>query len=148
MELINDTITRFGYPASLLAEYHHWVVLLRPQQVTIGSMVLACRSEATRMSDVGEAAFAEFARVTADIELALRLTFAHDKINYLALMMVDRHVHFHVLPRYASERQVLGRVFVDGAWPVAPDLTKVANLEPEQQGEVLALLRQSWPPAR
>ncbi len=38
---MNKTIVRFGYPATLVAEYEHWVVLLRPEQPTLGSLVLA-----------------------------------------------------------------------------------------------------------
>ena len=36
---MNDTIVKFGYPWTLLAEYDRWVVLLRQKQVTAGSMV-------------------------------------------------------------------------------------------------------------
>ena len=50
-------------------------------------------------------------RSTADIERALRATFDHQKINYLALMMVDPHVHFHVIPRYSGSREFEGSTF-------------------------------------
>src|SRR3546814_2464599 len=35
---MNDTILKFGYPATLIREYEHWVVLLRPAQLTLGSL--------------------------------------------------------------------------------------------------------------
>lgn len=35
--MTNETILKFNYPDSLIREYDHWVVLLRPAQVTIGS---------------------------------------------------------------------------------------------------------------
>ena len=38
---MNVTMQKFGYPDTLIAEYDHWVVLLRPSQVTLGSLVLA-----------------------------------------------------------------------------------------------------------
>ena len=37
---MNDTILRFGHPATVIAEYPHWFVLLRPEQPTLGSLVL------------------------------------------------------------------------------------------------------------
>ena len=40
------------------------------------------------------------------------------------LMMVDPHVHFHVIPRYASQRDFLGLSFVDQDWPKPPDLSR------------------------
>ena len=53
----NGTIDKFGYPKLLIAEYAHWLVLLRLQQVTIGSLILACRSPATEFSQIGQGAF-------------------------------------------------------------------------------------------
>ncbi|MDH5245643.1 MAG: HIT family protein, partial [Betaproteobacteria bacterium] len=101
---MNETILRFGYPATLLHEYRSWVVLLRPAQPTLGSLVLACKEDATSLGAVSAAAYAELAIATADLEHALRLVFDYRKINYLALMMVDPHVHFHVIPRYSEPR--------------------------------------------
>ncbi|HWJ37643.1 MAG TPA: HIT family protein, partial [Sphingomicrobium sp.] len=44
---MNPTIEKFGFPVSLLKELRHWLVLVRPAQVTLGSLVLAAKSEAT-----------------------------------------------------------------------------------------------------
>jgi diadenosine tetraphosphate (Ap4A) HIT family hydrolase len=98
---MNATMQKFGYPGSLVKEHHHWCVLLRPQQVTLGSLVLAAKSEATAFSDLPPTAFAELSIVVTDIEQSLRRFNPYDRINYLMLMMVDPHVHMHVLPRYA-----------------------------------------------
>src|SRR3982751_1544134 len=54
---MNPTIEKFGYPGTLLKEFEHWVVLLRPAQVTLGSMVLAAKSDATAYGDLSVAAF-------------------------------------------------------------------------------------------
>ena len=60
---MNETIQRFGYPATLIAEYEHWVVLLRPAQPTLGSLVLAAKGEATSLlATCRPAAFAELQR--------------------------------------------------------------------------------------
>ena len=72
---MNATITKFGYPASLLREYRSWVVLLRPAQPTLGSLVLACKEDANSLGAVSATAYSELAVATADIERALRATF-------------------------------------------------------------------------
>ena len=141
----NATILKFGYPDTLLAEYEHWVVLLRPKQVTVGSMVLACKEEAAALGEVSAEAWAELARATHDLEQAAQAAFAYDRINYLALKMVDPHVHFHVLPRYAAEREVNGVVFRDAAWPKPADITAAAELTPDELGAVAQRLREHWP---
>src|SRR5438045_2632082 len=97
---MNATIAKFGYPASLLREYSNWVVLLRPVQPTLGSLVLACKEDANSLGAVSATAYAELSVATAELERALRGAFDYQKLNYLALMMVDPHVHFHVIPRY------------------------------------------------
>lgn len=54
---------------------------------------------------------------------------AYAKINYLMLMMVDPHVHFHVIPRYDGAREWNSREFVDVGWPKVPDLGHAVALE-------------------
>ena len=141
---MNATIEKFGYPHSLVREYDHWVVLVRPQQITLASMVLALKSEVTALGQAPEAAFGELKRVTADLEAALAATFAPDKINYLMLMMSDPHVHFHVLPRYASERSIAGMNFVDRAWPVAPSVADVTDTGEAERAAIADTLRGAW----
>ena len=69
--MINATIEKFGHPATLIREYQHWVVLLRPAQVTLGSLVLAAKSPATAYGQLPPSAFAEQAIVVGNIERAL-----------------------------------------------------------------------------
>jgi len=141
---MNATITKFGYPASLLHEYESWVVLLRPVQPTLGSLVLACKEEVNSLGGVSAAAWSELAAATADLERVVRAAFDYQKINYLALMMVDPHVHFHVIPRYASGREFGGATCVDAAWPKPPDLGTALPLTPAQMGLLHAMLRAAW----
>jgi hypothetical protein len=47
---MNATIERFGGATTLIADYPHWVVLLRPQAVTLGSLIIAAKAEATAFS--------------------------------------------------------------------------------------------------
>ena len=119
---MNETIKKFGWPASLIAEFAHWVVLLRPAQPTLGSLVLAATSDATAFGDLPAEAHAELKIVTGAIEAALRAAVGYQKINYLMLMMVDPYVHFHVLPRYEGERSGGGMTVRDAGWPGQPDL--------------------------
>ncbi len=129
---MNETITKFGYPATLIAEYDHWVVLLRPAQPTLGALVLAAKSDATAFGDLPAEAHAELKIATAAIEAALGQAIGYSKINYLMLMMVDPYVHFHVLPRYDGERTGAGLTVPDAGWPAQPDLGQAAKLDEAQ----------------
>jgi len=129
---MNPTILSFAYPDSLVREYDQWVVLVRPDQVTLGSLVLAAKSEASAFGALPPAAFAELAEIVPAVERALRAFCAYEKINYLMLMMVDPNPHFHVIPRYSEMRSWQGIDFPDAGWPKAPQLGSAVALSPEQ----------------
>jgi diadenosine tetraphosphate (Ap4A) HIT family hydrolase len=141
---MNSTIQAFGYPRTLLREYDRWIVLLRSKQATLGALVLACKDEAKAFPDISKEAFAELATATRQIEATLRATFACDKLNYLMLMMVDPDVHFHVLPRYAAEREFLGVRFSDPGWPKVPNLGHENELTPEVFESLRRHLSERW----
>lgn len=134
---MNETIVNFGYPATLIREFDNWVVLLRPAQPTLGSLVLAAKSEATAFGDLPAAAHAELKVVTGTIERALGRTVGYKRLNYLMLMMVDPHVHFHVIPRYEGAREWGSKEFVDAGWPKVPDLTRAVLLEDEERASLV-----------
>jgi len=138
---MNATMEKFGYPATLVAEFQHWVVLARPAQPTLGSLVLAAKSDATAFSELPAEAHAELKTVTTAIETALTKAVDYAKLNYLMLMMVDPHVHFHVIPRYEGAREWNGREFVDCGWPKVPDLGHAVALEGAELGELVGWLK-------
>ena len=65
------------------------------------------------------------------IEAALTKAVGYAKINYLMLMMVDPHVHFHVIPRYEGTRSAAGVRVADSGWPGQPDLGSAVKLDSE-----------------
>lgn len=138
---MNATIEKFGYPATLIAEWDHWVLLLRPAQPTLGSCVLAAKSDAEAFADLPAAAFAELSVVTRVIETMLKAAVGYQKINYLMLMMVDVHVHFHVIPRYDGSRTLAGIAVDDAGWPGQPALGDALALDPAQIAALIAELR-------
>ena len=129
---MNPTVEKFGYPATLVKEFDHWLVLLRPAQVTLGSLVLAAKSSATAYAALTRAAFTEQAEAIRAIERALQSFVEYERINYLMLMMVDPHVHFHAIPRYSQPRRWNGIEFADEGWPGPPRLDTVLKLDQKQ----------------
>lgn len=141
----NATAEKFGYPATLIAEYGHWLVQLRPAQPTLGALVVICKDKAEGFSAISPEAFAQLARVTADVEQALKLFTAYERINWLMLMMVDRDVHFHVIPRYAGAKSFDGTSFGDVAWPGPPDLASAIKPDGAMTQALIAALKAIWP---
>jgi diadenosine tetraphosphate (Ap4A) HIT family hydrolase len=141
---MNATLAKFGFPETLIKDYTHWCILMRPAQATLGALVLAAKSEATAFSALPPVAFAEMADVVRDIEASLKRFRSYDKINYLMLMMVDPHVHMHVLPRYGAPQTVRGLTFADPGWPGPPDLKAAPALADDARIALLRDLREAF----
>jgi diadenosine tetraphosphate (Ap4A) HIT family hydrolase len=120
------------------------VVLQRAAQVTLGSLVMAAKSEATAFSDLPHEAFSELAEVTNAVEQALTAFTRYERINYLMLMMVDPNVHFHVIPRYSHPRTWEDIEFVDGGWPAPPRLDAAVKLDSAQLARLTVELAQRF----
>ena len=140
----NATARKFGYPGTLVRALDHWLVLLRPAQPTLGSLVLVCTDEARRFSAITPAAFAELATATRQIETSLGAFRPFDRINYLMLMMVDPDVHFHVVPRYASAQEFDGIAYPDAGWPGPPALGVAVTPDEGRRDRLLAALATAW----
>ena len=142
---VNATVKKFGHPQTLLATVGAWQVLVRPKQATLGALVLAHSGPAERFSDLAAIDMTDLGTAVRRIETALAGAFAYDKINYLMLMMVDPHVHFHVLPRYARPRDFEGTSFADSGWPGPPDLGAGHAADAALIEALRTAIRSHWP---
>lgn len=115
----------------VIKEFDHWIVLFGGRQVTIVSLVIMSKDlSKASLDSVAPEAWAEFGVVTGSVEDVLSRAFGAEKFNYLALMMVDLEVHFHVISRYSRPVAFMGREFVDPDWP---GVTKRIAMELEQE---------------
>ena len=144
MTTINSTIEKFGYPSNLVKNYENWVVILRPVQITLGSLILACKQEVESFSLISRESHLELADVIIDIEKTLKTCFNYEKINYLMLMMVDPHVHFHIIPRYKSTRRLAENVFEDFDWPGPPNLLHKRKIDDSVYKAIQKEVIQKW----
>lgn len=136
-----DTLKKFGYPGNLVREYEHWLVLVRPEQVTLGALVLMEKSGVHNFSKIAPESFVEFGRVVTDAENILATEFQYDRLNYLMLMMVDPEVHFHLIPRYSEDRSFSSIIFKDSGWPALPELGHVNEVPDEIMAELVTMLQ-------
>lgn len=141
---MSEILKKFGYPGSLVKEYVQWYLLLRPQQVTLGAMVLVEKSLKTRYSEISQESFAEFADIVKQIEQVGAEVLGYDKINYLMLMMVDTQVHYHIVPRYSKDVMFNNDVFHDHGWPGLPKFAEINHSNFETFENLLKLLRERF----
>jgi diadenosine tetraphosphate (Ap4A) HIT family hydrolase len=113
---------KFRIEELTVLKFDHWTWSIRPVQSTLGASILSLNSPAARWSDASSEAMTELHNVLSKLEGILHRQFQYDRLNYLMLMMVDYHVHFHVLPRYQSPRFFAGNEWLDRTWPKPPDI--------------------------
>jgi len=97
-----------------------WTWSVRPDQPTLGAGIISLNRYALHLSDVSSKEMADLAVLVSTLERAIKSTFNHNIMNYLMLMMVDHHVHYHVVPRYDGTREFAGLEWVDNGWPALP----------------------------
>ena len=107
----------------------NWTISLRPEQPTIGSLILSLSRTCSSLSELTEQESIDLGKAFSAIEIIFHKTFKPEKINYLALMMVDDQVHFHVLPRYSEVIYFENKEFKDECWPVAHNLQSLSQID-------------------
>ncbi|WP_300085679.1 HIT family protein [uncultured Nitrosomonas sp.] len=144
VEIFNGTMQKFGAPDTVICQFQHWSVQLRPAQITLGALILIAHEPVTGFAALSSASFAELQIVTGKLESALKKAFQYDKLNYLMLMMVDPDVHFHVIPRYAQAREFSGKTFYDAGWPGVPDFSKINETDSHLNQQIIRHLISCW----
>jgi diadenosine tetraphosphate (Ap4A) HIT family hydrolase len=106
-----------------VAKLEHWTWSVRPTHATLGAGVISLNRFCTQFGDMTRDEAAELSDLMHKVEKTLKAAFQPDKFNYLMLMMIDAHLHFHVLPRYQSPRSFAEIEWIDPApWPAIPTM--------------------------
>lgn len=121
-KLMNEFRNKFKTDEFLIYESKYWVWSLRPVQATLGAGVLSLKRECPVYSQLNQEEFCDLNVIIKVIEKTLKQTFNYDIMNYLMLMMVDKQVHYHVIPRYERTIKFAGISWKDSGWPGVPSL--------------------------
>lgn len=124
-KLLEEFRAKFRVDELSLVKYKSWELSLRPQQLTLGSMVLSSALNYFFFSDIDSSAQPELTKGFVAAEKIAINVFGADRINILCLMMQDPIVHFHIIPRYSVERSCFGAIWLDEDWPSPPVIRPV-----------------------
>lgn len=121
-ELMSDFKNKFKIQKLTIYETDYWVWSLRPHQATLGASILSLKRECATFAELRAEEFADLGNMIKVIEPTLKNIFHYDIMNYLMLMMVDKQVHYHVIPRYENQVELFGNNWKDNYWPGVPNL--------------------------
>ena len=124
-------------------EGNNWVVSVRPEQVTLGSLILSTSTGALSFEECHQEALQEIGEHFSHIERVCKKDLNCAKLNILCLMMVDPIVHFHIFPRYSSPQNFGGKVWEDMYWP-KPTSMQPMSVEEKDLHSLVDLFRKSY----
>jgi diadenosine tetraphosphate (Ap4A) HIT family hydrolase len=90
-----------------------WTLVLNENQATLGRVFFALNRHETDVAQLTDAEVASLWMFVRETKTALAALFAPDHFNYMFLMNLTPHVHFHIFPRYAQPREFAGQSFAD-----------------------------------
>lgn len=134
---LQDFESKFKVERFLIAQVAGWRVSLRPSQTTLGALVISSGSGAPSLEFLDDEAQASLGGALNVCDRVLRQTYGCELVNYLALMLVDPIVHFHVIPRYSRPVERFGIRWTDADWPKPPGLGD-ANSVPDAVLDAIA----------
>ncbi|MFJ8512846.1 hypothetical protein [Lysinibacillus xylanilyticus] len=121
-KILSDFKSKFKTDELKIFETEYWLWSLRPHQATLGAGILSLKRECTSLGQLMQEEFTDLNNIIKVIEATNKQLFSYDIMNYLMLMMIDKQVHYHVIPRYEKEIKIFGDVWKDSSWPGVPNL--------------------------
>ena len=105
--------------------WNHWIVSISPRQHKLASYVISAKREVEHIYELELEEIVEFISIVKEMEKTLIEipAFAPDRFNYLQLGNKQAHLHYHVIPRYASPRQFYEMEWMDDNFGHAPIFT-------------------------
>ncbi len=94
-----------------------WHSRLNYNQNLLGKLLVVLKRHDEQVAKLSAEEWQELHAQVQRATERLRRAFAPDHFNYAFLQNQDRHVHLHVIPRYATARLVAGLRFEDPDYP-------------------------------
>jgi diadenosine tetraphosphate (Ap4A) HIT family hydrolase len=110
-------LCRHELETPVLRESAHWRIAINRNQNLLGKTMVILRRHEESVARLSPDEWRELGGEIEWLTGRLREAFAPDHFNYAFLQNQDRHVHLHVIPRYATARGIAGVGFDDPDYP-------------------------------
>jgi len=114
-----------------ICELSKSVAIVNADQIYLGRTLVIFKNHVEDFLNISEEERKLFTTDMVKIARAIRQAFDPDMINYAVLGIVQKHLHWHVIPRYAS----------DPNWGKPPWPHERKYLNPDQYYEIASKIR-------
>jgi len=132
---------KFNIDELTIYENDNWIWSLRPKQITFGSSILSFKKTTNELSKLTVNEFMDLHDVIQVCEKTLKKVLGYSIINYLMLMLVDKQLHYHVVPRYSEPIIYNGTKYEDKLWPNPPKMNVDMEVTEEELLELVKTLK-------
>ncbi len=121
----------------------HWTLVLNDNQATLGRVFFALNRHETDIAALSDTEVLSLWAFVRETKVALAALLAPDHFNYMFLMNLTPHVHFHIFPRYAEPAVFAGQTFPDSRYGDHYDPAESRALNPAAEEQLVTALRQA-----
>lgn len=100
----------------VIKKFEYWTFILHKNQAYLGRSLVILNRHTEDLFNITREEAKELFEIGKSARDAIFKIFKPDLVNYGALGNFVRHVHVHIIPRYAKSRLFEGKKFVDGRW--------------------------------
>jgi diadenosine tetraphosphate (Ap4A) HIT family hydrolase len=119
----------------------HWTLVLNENQATLGRAFFALKRHETDVAALTPDELSSLWSFLRETKTALSALFTPDHFNYMFLMNVTPHAHFHIFPRYAEAREFAGQAWTDGQYGGHYDPDETREIDDATMDSLVAALR-------
>ena len=118
-----------------------WTLVLNENQATLGRVFFALNRHETNIAALSPDEVASLWAFLGATKAALTALFAPEHFNYMFLMNLTPHVHFHIFPRYAGRREFAEQTWTDTRFGDHYDPDETRALDDAAEQALIAALR-------
>ena len=111
----NDFKLKFKTKSLTVKKMRYWSFSIRPAQPTFGSLILFSNTPKSSLSQLSQEEYTELGESLNIFSNHSEKNLNAFKTNIYMLMLVDKHLHFHLFPRY--DKPINGMFNLDIFWP-------------------------------
>jgi len=93
--------------------HDHWTLIFNENQATLGRVFFALNRHETDIAALTEDEVTSLWAFLREAKGALTALFTPDHFNFMFLMNLTPHAHFHIFPRYKEAREFAGQTWAD-----------------------------------
>ncbi len=125
----------------ILGESRSWRWVLNRNQDLLGKSMLVSRRHVDRVDDVDANTWEELHRFLRRVARRTREVLRPARLNLAFLGNEDRHVHLHLIPRYAEPVALAGTAFDDPGFPGHYVVGRDRRVDGDVRDEIVERLR-------